>query len=130
MQVLAERQAAGVAREVISATMLPEAGVARGALPVDAAKAEALVRCVQEVITNTLKHATAGNLWITLAPVAGGMTIRAWDDGRGTQRFQPGIGLTGMRERFAQFGGEVEVTTNSGRGFALQAFVPTADMPA
>ena len=101
-----------------------------GALPVDAARAEALVRCVQEVITNTLKHATASNLWITLAPVAGGMTIRAWDDGRGTQRFQPGIGLTGMRERFAQFGGEVKVTTNAGRGFALQAFVPTADAPA
>jgi signal transduction histidine kinase len=100
-----------------------------GAHPVDAARAEALVRCVQEVITNTLKHATAGNLWITVAPVAGGMTIRAWDDGRGTQRFQPGIGLTGMRERFAQFGGEVEVTTNAGRGFALQAFVPTSDTP-
>ena len=43
------------------------------------------------------------------------------------ERLQPGIGLTGMRERFAQFGGEVEVTTNAGRGFALQAFVPTAD---
>ena len=59
--------------------------VPEGALPVDAARAEALVRCVQEVITNTLKHATARNLWITLAPVAGGITVRAWDDGRGTR---------------------------------------------
>jgi signal transduction histidine kinase len=95
------------------------------ALPVDAARAEALVRCVQEVITNTLKHATARNLWITLASVTGGMTVRAWDDGRGTQQLQPGTGLTGMRERFAQFGGDVAIATNAGRGFALQAFVPT-----
>jgi signal transduction histidine kinase len=104
--------------------------VPEGALPVDAQRAEALVRCVQEVITNTLKHATARNLWITLTPVAGGMTVRAWDDGRGTQQLQPGTGLTGMRERFAQFGGEVAITTNVGSGFALQAFVPTANTPA
>jgi signal transduction histidine kinase len=100
------------------------------ALPVDAARAEALVRCVQEVITNTLKHATARNLWITLASVTGGMTVRAWDDGRGTQQLQPGTGLTGMRERFAQFGGEVAIATNAGRGFALQAFVPTENAPS
>jgi signal transduction histidine kinase len=100
------------------------------ALPVDAARAEALVRCVQEVITNTLKHATARNLWITLTRVAGGMTIRARDDGRGTQQLQPGTGLTGMRERFVQLGGEVTITTSAGSGFALQAFVPTADTPA
>ncbi len=101
--------------------------VPEGALPVDAIRAEALVRCVQEVITNTLKHATARNLWITLAPVAGGMTVRTSDDGRGAQQVQPGTGLTGMRERFAQFGGEVEVTSNAGRGFVLQAFVPTGN---
>ena len=100
------------------------------ALPVDAARAEALVRCVQEVITNTLKHAEARNLWIELEPVAGGMTVRAWDDGRGTRRLQPGAGLTGMRERFAQFGGEVAITTKAGRGFSLQAFVPAAEMPS
>jgi signal transduction histidine kinase len=99
------------------------------ALPVDAARAEALVRCVQEVITNTLKHATAGNLWIQLAPVAGGMTVRAWDDGRGAERLQHGTGLTGMRERFAQLGGEVAVTASAGSGFALHAFVPTAKTP-
>ena len=41
------------------------------ALLVDAARAEALVRCVQEVITNTLKHATASNLWIISHPSRG-----------------------------------------------------------
>jgi signal transduction histidine kinase len=95
-------------------------------LPVDAERGEALVRCVQEVITNTLKHARARNLWIALEPVAGGMTVRARDDGRGAQQLQPGTGLTGMHERFAHFGGEVAITTNAGCGFAVQAFVPMA----
>jgi len=95
-----------------------------GPLLVDTARAEALVRCVQEVITNTLKHATARNLWIALAPVGGGIKVRARDDGRGTNQLQPGSGLTGMRERFAQFGGEVAVNTNSGSGFEVEAFVP------
>ena len=98
-----------------------------GALPVDAIRAETLVRCVQEVITNTLKHARARNLWVTLAPVAGGMTVHTSDDGRGTQQLQPGTGLTGMRERFAQFGGKVEVASSAGRGFVLNAFVPTGN---
>jgi signal transduction histidine kinase len=100
--------------------------VPEGALLVDAVRAEALVRCVQEVITNTLKHAKARTLCITLAAAPGGMTVRAWDDGRGTKELQPGTGLTGMRERFAQFGGEVTFTSNVGSGFSLQAFVPTA----
>jgi len=101
-----------------------------GALPVDAAQAEALVRCVQEVITNTLKHAKAGNLWIQLARVDGGITVRASDDGRGAARVEAGTGLTGMRERFAQLGGEVDVTTTVGDGFAVRAFMPTGRAPA
>ena len=101
-----------------------------GPLLVDTGRAEALVRCVQEVITNTLKHATARHLRIKLTPIAGGIKVRAWDDGRGAQQLQPGAGLTGMRERFAQFGGEVAVTTNAGSGFVLEAFVPTEKTPA
>jgi len=101
-----------------------------GVLLVDVAQAEALVRCVQEVITNTLKHATASNLWIELSPVPGGITVRARDDGRGAPLLQPGTGLTGMRERFAQLGGELAVTTKAGAGFAVHAFMPTTQTPA
>jgi len=101
-----------------------------GVLSVDSAQAEALVRCVQEVITNTLKHATASNLWIELIPLTGGMTVRARDDGRGAPVLEPGTGLTGMRERFAQLGGEVAITTLAGSGFEVKAFMPTTKAPA
>jgi signal transduction histidine kinase len=96
---------------------------------VDSAQAEALVRYVQEVITNALKHATAGNLWIELRPGTRGITVCARDDGRGAQQLEPGTGLTGMRERFAQLGGDVAVTTLAGSGFEVKAFMPTTKMP-
>jgi signal transduction histidine kinase len=96
-------------------------------IAVDAVRAEALVRCVQETITNTLKHSAARNLWITLAAPAEGITVRTRDDGRGTHHVKPGAGLTGMRERFAQFGGDVSITTNTGAGFAMSAFLPAAN---
>jgi signal transduction histidine kinase len=105
------------------------ADLPEGVLLVDAARAEALVRCVQEIITNTLKHATARNLWVTLAPVNGGIAVRAKDDGRGAPQVQLGAGLTGMRERFAQLGGEVTLTTHTGSGFSVQAFVPIVSGP-
>ena len=101
-----------------------------GALPADSAQAEALVRCVQEIITNTLKHATARNLWIELMPVTNGISVRARDDGRGAPRLQPGTGLTGMRERFAQLGGQVVLTSHAGSGFEIQAFMPTTNTSA
>jgi signal transduction histidine kinase len=104
--------------------------VPQGALLAEAAQAEALVRCIQEVITNTLKHATASNLWIQLTAATGGITVRTRDDGRGAQLLQPGTGLTGLRERFAHLGGEFGVTTKAGEGFAVHAFMPTTQTPS
>ena len=54
-----------------------------------------------------------------------GLRVAAEDDGRGTRALQPGNGLTGMRERFADLGGTVEFTTSPGAGFSLSAQVPT-----
>jgi signal transduction histidine kinase len=87
-------------------------------------RADALLKCVQEIITNTTRHAAAGHLWITLERGADGITIRATDDGRGTDTIQPGNGLTGMRERFEALGGRVEFRSSQGRGFAIHGFMP------
>jgi signal transduction histidine kinase len=85
---------------------------------------------VQEIITNALKHATASNLWIQLSQDPHGMTLRAWDDGRGAREFQAGAGLTGMRERFEQLGGRVETASRADHGFEVQAFMPVVKAPA
>src|SRR5262245_39820875 len=49
----------------------------------DAAQAHALVRCVQEIITNAARHAEAQNLWIRVERRSDGIGIHARDDGRG-----------------------------------------------
>jgi signal transduction histidine kinase len=93
-------------------------------------RAHTVVRCVQEIVTNTLRHAAAENLWIDIAREGDGLSIRAHDDGRGAAGWRPGHGLEGMRERLERAGGRLDVTTEPGRGFALSAFVPLPAAPA
>jgi signal transduction histidine kinase len=91
----------------------------------DAARAEILLRCVQEIITNTVRHAHAANLWIRLDVRSGGIALHARDDGRGADGVTLGNGLTGMRERFAQYAGHVEFVPGHGAGFEIRGFLPT-----
>jgi signal transduction histidine kinase len=91
----------------------------------DPDQAHALVRCVQEIVTNTVRHSGAENLWITVGRDATGVTVHSRDDGRGTATIRPGNGLTGMRERLEQVGGRLSYQSAPGRGFHLEASLPT-----
>lgn len=96
----------------------------------DSRRAQVLLRCTQEIITNTVKHARARNLWLRFEEGAGGvLLLRAHDDGQGAAELKAGNGLTGMRERLAELGGRLEVKTGRDRGFALEASLP-AENPA
>ncbi len=91
----------------------------------DPRRAQVLLRCAQEIITNTVRHAGARNLWLTFERTeANELAIHARDDGRGAGELHHGNGLTGMRERLAQIGGRLNITTAHNRGFALDAWVP------
>ena len=91
----------------------------------DRSRAETLIRCVQEIVTNTTRHAQARNLWIRLEARADGIALHARDDGRGADAVMVGNGLTGMRERFEQYAGHVEFTAGRGTGFEIRGFLPT-----
>ncbi|WP_225411129.1 sensor histidine kinase [Stigmatella hybrida] len=91
----------------------------------DPVAAQSVFRCVQEVITNTLRHASAKNLWIDVITTdEGGIQVHARDDGKGAATLKPGTGLTGMQERFAQLGGRVELRPAGGQGMELVAWLP------
>jgi len=90
----------------------------------DPGRAQVLLRCAQEVITNSVRHAEARNLWIRLRPEGDGVELRARDDGRGVDNFVPGNGLIGMSERLKALGGTLDVITAAGKGFALRATMP------
>ena len=91
----------------------------------DPLRAQALLRCVQEIVTNTARHAHARNLWLSFSYVDEHLIgLAARDDGRGTDVLMPGNGLLGMRERLAGFGGTVRIDTAVPRGFALSIELP------
>jgi signal transduction histidine kinase len=97
----------------------------------DPRRAQVLLRCAQEIITNTARHAGARNLWLNFAYAdASELGLHARDDGRGAERVKPGNGLSGMRERLAEFGGSVSVDTGTSRGFALTVRLPLGEHSA
>ncbi len=90
----------------------------------DPKRAQVILRCTQEIITNTVKHAEADNLWLTIRENDDGLAISARDDGRGTDQLESGNGLLGMDERFAQLGGRLSVKSSMGEGFILHGWLP------
>src|SRR5690348_8343807 len=91
----------------------------------DSRRAQVLLRCTQEIITNAVRHARARHLWLRFEEHAGGMLVlKAHDDGRGAGEVIPGNGLRGMRERLAEVGGQLAIQTHHNQGFALEASLP------
>jgi signal transduction histidine kinase len=94
----------------------------------DAARAQCVLRCVQEIVTNALRHSSAKNLWIAITEEKGMITIDAHDDGRGAALVQAGHGLSGMRARLEEMGGWLSVAAGPSRAFRVSARLP-ADFP-
>src|SRR5690554_1289187 len=81
-------------------------------------------RLVQEGITNAIRHGLADEIYISLSKQMEGVNIWVKDNGIGTNVINEGYGLTGMRERLEKFRGKLEVSSKSGEGFILSAWLP------
>ena len=89
---------------------------------VDAAVVHTFVRCAQEVVTNTLRHSHADQLWIEVRQEDEELVLDARDDGTAPATVRAGHGLTGIEERVAALGGRLDYA--GGDGFRLTARVP------
>jgi signal transduction histidine kinase len=69
--------------------------------------AQSLLRCVQEAITNTLRHASASECSVRVWREDGRLHLSVHDNGRVAPTFEPGNGLRGMRERVERIHGEL-----------------------
>lgn len=92
----------------------------------------ALFRVLQETLTNVYRHAAAQCVDVRILRQPGHVSLVVADDGKGIPhevlaKFRDGaasgIGLAGMRERLAEFGGEIRVESSSG-GSVVQALIP------
>ena len=90
----------------------------------DPERAQIVLRCAQEIVTNAARHADAENLWIVVERDGAAFRIRAHDDGRGSAEARDGFGLRGMRARLESAGGELRIATQPGRGFDVVAVLP------
>ena len=93
----------------------------------------ALFRVLQESLTNVYRHAAAGSVDVSIAFREGLVILTVADDGKGIppevlSRFDsgaaPGIGLAGMRERLAEFGGRMYVHS-SNAGSVVEVTIPS-----
>jgi signal transduction histidine kinase len=92
---------------------------------VPAPVATAVYRVVQESLTNTVRHAGAGRVAVTLRYAPTSVVVDVQDDGHGTGALRDGHGIAGMRERVAALGGAL--TAGPGRtGFGVRAMIPIA----
>jgi signal transduction histidine kinase len=100
------------------------------ALP--AAVEVAAYRIITEAMTNAVRHSGAGRIEITLGVAAGArLSIEVRDDGTGPPAdWQPGVGVTSMRERAAELGGSCRFEASPGGGGQVIALLPVDGRPS
>ena len=104
--------------------------------PLSPALELSVYRVVQEALTNVVKHAPGAHATVCLAVRDREVLLDVTDDGAPARPGQPGpaapgqpqasgLGIVGMRERIAAFGGWLTAEpTVDGRGFRVNARVP------
>lgn len=96
----------------------------------DPTEALQILRLVQEVFTNVIKHAQAAHLTVRAEVVDAGthVLVSVSDDGQGFDPTvaQAGKGLQGMQERARCIGGQVTVRAQPGQGTEVQLRLPVA----
>jgi two-component system sensor histidine kinase UhpB len=134
-------------RELVSAwqARLPDLQIKAHIGPLPAVSADvglALYRCLQEALTNCVRHSGAQNIEVTVGVLAQerstapgdepvrriGLTVS--DNGTGQAEVllrQPGGGLLGLRERLAMVGGHLQISDRAGGGVVLSATLPVQD---
>ncbi|HUQ09699.1 MAG TPA: sensor histidine kinase [Steroidobacteraceae bacterium] len=88
------------------------------------AQAEALLRVVQEALTNVVRHAEARNVWVELVRDGAQIKLSVRDDGKASLPLQEGFGLAGMRERVAALAGRLDISRAAQGGVALDIQLP------
>jgi PAS domain S-box-containing protein len=97
-----------------------------------------LFRMIRELLTNTVKHAGAQTITVSLSQTAHTVMIAVRDDGVGFDRTSvlshgatgSGFGLFSIRERLLHLGGKIDINSRSGQGTQVSLTVPADLVPS
>jgi signal transduction histidine kinase len=88
----------------------------------------AVLRVTQEALANAVRHADANHICVRLRADSEEVVLEVSDDGRGFDLAQPtgaiGLGLSAMRDRAAEQGGRLDITSLPGAGTLVRACFP------
>jgi signal transduction histidine kinase len=93
----------------------------------------AVLRVTQEALGNAVKHGDPETVNVMLGNGTGVVTLEVSDDGCGFDpqgvRDRHGMGLGAMRDRVAELGGGLEVTSSPGAGTTVRVRLPMRETP-
>jgi signal transduction histidine kinase len=79
---------------------------------------------IAEGLTNVAKYAMATEARVDVLEADGQLVVKVTDNGRGGADPAHGSGLRGLADRLAAIGGELKVSSETGRGTTLSATLP------
>jgi two-component system, NarL family, sensor histidine kinase UhpB len=91
-----------------------------------------IYRCIQEGLTNAIRHARARHVRVEVHHdnAAGLIELTVQDDGHGMSADTPaGFGIRGMRERIEALGGHRHIASEPGQGTCIRIFIPVTESP-
>ncbi|MFP3388448.1 response regulator [Brevibacillus sp. SIMBA_040] len=83
-----------------------------------------LFRCLQESLTNAVRHGQATDIVVSLHFEPQQTRLEVQDNGYGVENWKDGFGITAMKERAAHLQGRVSVYSERGEGTLVTCFVP------
>ena len=89
-----------------------------------------IYRIICELITNTLKHASAQNIYLDMLIDASTLNIKYLDDGKGfefteDENEQYGMGLTNIQSRIKSVNGSCQIYSKPDEGFNISIIINT-----
>ena len=88
-----------------------------------------LYRCLQESLTNAVRHGKASNISVQLHFDDQQLRLQIEDNGIGMKEIQFGFGLSGMKERLEQVQGTLSVQSNVEQGTLIICNIPLQTKP-
>jgi PAS domain S-box-containing protein len=93
-----------------------------------AEKSTAVFRIFQEILTNVARHSDATLVEISMEKVDDELVLKVSDNGKGIKEVNisdtKSLGILGMLERAAVFGGQIEISGEEGKGTKVTVRIP------